>query len=75
MHTSDQIFYFLSRCYDDVINKAKNFKSNTSKVVKSLKNIICKDCDLVTILYSLMQVYFAINIGNLLVQLVGLTSN
>jgi len=55
--------------------KAKKFKSDTSKLVKSLKNIICKDCDLVTILYSLMQVYFVKNIGNLLVQLVGLTSN
>jgi len=28
--------------YGDIINKAKKFKPDTSKLVKSLKNLICK---------------------------------
>ena len=59
----------------DVINNAKTFKSDTSKLVKSLKNLIRKGYDLSTIVHSLKQVYFANNIDNLLVQLVSPTSN
>jgi hypothetical protein len=54
-------------CYDDVINKAKQFKSDTSQLVKSLKNLIHKGYDLSTIVYSLSHVYS--------VQLVGPNSN
>ena len=46
-------------CYGDVINKAKKFKSDTSKLVKSLKNLIHKGYDLSTIVYSLNHVYSA----------------
>lgn len=43
--------------YCDVFNRAKMFKSNTSKLAKSLKNILRKDHDLETIVYSLCQVF------------------
>jgi hypothetical protein len=33
----------------DIINRAKKFKSDSSKHVKSLKNLICKSYDLATI--------------------------
>jgi hypothetical protein len=46
-------------CYCDVINKAKKLKSDTSKLVKFLKNLIRKDYDLAIIVNSLRQVYFA----------------
>ena len=39
--------------------KAKRFKSDTSKFIKSLKNLIQKHAELTTIVQSLMQVYFA----------------
>ena len=51
------------------------FKSDTSRLVNSLNNLICKCYDLASIVDSLIQVYFTRNIDNLLVQLVGLTSN
>jgi hypothetical protein len=44
-------------CYGDVINKAKKFKSDTSKLVKSLKNLIHKGYDLSTIVYALSHAY------------------
>ena len=47
---------FLSMCY--IINKAIKFKSDTSKLVKSLKNLICKDYELATI-----SLLFAINLN------------
>ena len=46
-------------CYGDVINKAKNFKHHTSKLVKSLKMCISNGCDLVIIVHCLTQVYLA----------------
>ena len=62
--------------YTDVINKAKPFKSDTSKLVGSLKNLIRKGYDLATIVHFLRRVYFVRNIeNNLLVQLICLTSN
>ena len=62
--------------YADVINKTKPFKSDTSKLVGSLKNLIRKGYDLATIVHFLRQVYFVRNIeNNLLVQLVCSTSN
>ena len=36
----DQKGYFISMFYGDVISKAKKFKSDTSKLVKYLKNLI-----------------------------------
>jgi hypothetical protein len=61
----------LKRIYlwEIVINKAEQFKSDTSKS-KSLIYLIRKGYDLATIVHSLMHVYFAKNIDNLLVQLV-----
>ena len=50
----------------DIINRAKKFKSDSSKHVKSLKNLICKSYDLATIVDSLRQVYFTNNVDNLL---------
>ena len=38
--------------YGDVINKAKKFKADTSKLVQSLKNLIHKGYDLETITES-----------------------
>jgi hypothetical protein len=43
-------------------------KSDTSKFVKSLKDLIGKGNDLTTIVHSLRQVYLAKNIENLLVH-------
>ena len=40
----------------------------------TMKILIHKDCDLVIIVHSLRQIYFAKNMVNLLVQLVGPTS-
>ena len=40
-------------------NNAKMFKSDISKLVKSLKNLIHKGYDLSTIVYSLSHVYSA----------------
>ena len=63
-------------CYNcEVINKAKQFKCDTSELVKTLKNLIRKDYDLATIVHSLWKVYFAENIDTIPVQLVGLTRN
>ena len=45
--------------YGDVINKAKMFRPDTSKLVKSLKHLIGKGYDLVIIIHSIRQVYFA----------------
>ena len=50
--------------------KAKKFKK-----VKYLKNRIRKDHDLANIIHSFRQVNFAKNIHDLLVQLLGPTSN
>jgi hypothetical protein len=43
--------------YGQVFNRVKVFKSNASKLAKSLKNLIRKDHDLETIVYSLCQVF------------------
>jgi hypothetical protein len=51
------------------------FKSDISKFLKSLKNLISKFYDLSTIDKSLGQVFFAKTIDNLLGKLVGSTSN
>ena len=42
-----------------VNNKGQKFKSDTTKIEKSLKNIIRKGYNLRTIVDSLRQVYFA----------------
>ena len=52
-----------------VINKGEKFKSDTSKLVKSLKNLVRKGYDLAIIGHCLWQDYLAKNIDNLLVQL------
>jgi hypothetical protein len=44
-------------------------KSDTSKLVKSVENLIRKGYDLAIIVHSLRQVYVAKNIDNLLIQL------
>jgi hypothetical protein len=41
--------YSLTFIYGNVINKAKKFKSDTSKLINSLKNLIRKSYDLATI--------------------------
>jgi hypothetical protein len=46
-------------CYGDVINNLKKFKSDISKFVKILKNLIKKCCELATIVHPLRQVGFA----------------
>jgi hypothetical protein len=51
------------------------FKSMESEKVKYLKNRIRKDHDLANIIHSFRQVNFAKNIHDLLVQLLGPTSN
>ena len=61
----------------DVINKAKMFKFDTSKLEKSLTNLIRKGYNLAkfyTVL-SLRWVYFANDIDNRLEQQVGQSSN
>ena len=55
--------------YGDIINKAKKLKSDTCK------NLICKGYDSTTIVDCLMQAFFAKNIDNLLILLVGPISN
>ena len=55
--------------YGDLINIAKIFKSDTSNLVKYMKNLIRKGYDLTTIVNSLMQVYFAKKIDILLINL------
>ena len=74
MQRSDQKGYFPSMFYGDVISKAKRVKSDTSKLVKPLKNLFRKSYDIAIIVHSLKQrqVYFA---KNLLVLLVGSSSN
>ena len=44
--------------YDDVFNKATVFKYDTSRLVKSLNNLIGKCYDLTTIAHSLKYVFF-----------------
>ena len=44
-------------------------KFDISKLVKSMENLIRKGFDLVIIVHSFRQVYFAKNIDNFLVQL------
>jgi hypothetical protein len=44
-------------CISDVNNKAKKFISDTSKLVKTLKNLTRKDCYIATIVDSLRQVH------------------
>ena len=39
--------------------RAERFKSDTSKLIKSLKHLIQKQAELTTIFQSLRQVYFA----------------
>ena len=58
----------------EVINKAKELKYDTSKLVKSLKILFRKGCDLATIVDSLRHIKFTKNINNLLIQLEILTS-
>jgi hypothetical protein len=53
------------------IEKAKKVKSDTSKLVKSLKCIIRKGYDLAIIVYYLRKGYLAKNNDNLSEQLVG----
>ena len=60
--------------YGDVINIAKMCKSDTSKLVNSLKHFIRTGDDWVIIIHTLRQV-IAKNIDNLQLQLVGPTSN
>lgn len=65
------------RKFEEMLQKranAKRFKSDTSKLIKSLKNLIKKHTELTTIDQSLRQVYFhKKNIDNQFLQLVGLT--
>ena len=61
--------------YGDVINTAKKFKFDTSKLATSLNNLIRRGYDLSTSIHSLRHVYFDKNIDKLLVQLVGQTRN
>ena len=75
MQTSNQYGYFPFIINCDVITKANKLKSDISILVTSLNNLLCKGYDLSTIVDSLKQVYFAKNIDNLKVQLVGPTSN
>jgi len=49
---------FHPRFYGNVINRAKTFNSDTSKIVKYLKDLIRKDYDLATMVHSLKQVDF-----------------
>ena len=51
----------------DVINKTRMFKSNTSKLINSLKICIRKYYVLTNIVYSLSQVLLVTNIDSLLV--------
>lgn len=44
-----QKWYFSSVFYGDVINKATKFKYDTSRLAKSLNNLICKGYDLTSI--------------------------
>ena len=60
--------------YCDVINKGQKFKSEISSH-KVIENLIRKGYDLTTIVHSLMQVSFAKNIDNMLVQLLDPISN
>ena len=65
------------RKFEEMLQKranAKRFKSDTSKLIKSLKNLIKKHTELTTIDQSLRQVYFhKKNIDNQFLQLVGST--
>ena len=61
--------------YGEVIKKSKMLESDTSKHIQFLKNRIRKRYDWATIVESLRQAYIVENIGELLVQLVGQTSN
>ena len=61
--------------YGEVIKKSKMLKSDTSKHIQFLKNLIRKWYDWATIVESLRQAYIVENIGELLVQPVGQTSN
>jgi hypothetical protein len=55
MQRSYQKGYFPSMFLWDVINKAKKFKSDTSKFVKYMKNLTCKGYDLATIYFSILR--------------------
>ena len=59
MQRSDQNGISHPCFYGYVINKAKKFKPNTSKLVKSVKNLNRKSNDLAIIIHSLRYVYFA----------------
>jgi hypothetical protein len=54
--------------YGDIINKAKQFKYDTSELVKYLKYLIRIGYNLAVRVHSLMQDYFTKNIDNLLGQ-------
>ena len=54
---------------------SKVLKTGIFQLVKSLKNLILEGYDIASIVDPLRQVYFAIKIDNLLVQLVGPTNN
>jgi hypothetical protein len=62
-------------CYCHVINKAQKFNSDTSILVKYVNNLTRKGYGLANIVQSMRQVYFTQDIDNLLIQLVGPTSN
>jgi hypothetical protein len=49
IHVWLSLRYFLTFIYGNVINKAKKFKSDTSKLINSLKNLIRKSYNLATI--------------------------
>ena len=57
-----------SRLYGNVIRKGNQFKYDTSNLAKSLKNLINKIYDLATIVGSLRQIFFV-------VELVSASSN
>lgn len=61
LYISDQKGISHTRIDDDVIKKARKFKSATSKLVKYLRNPIGKCHDSTTIVDTLKQVYFAKN--------------
>jgi len=69
MQRSDQKYPSHPCFYGGVFNKSKKFKSNTSKLVISLKNHVHLEYDCTTIVFSLRPVFFVDNIGNLLVEL------
>ena len=59
MQRSDQETFSHSNCFPgNIINKAKRFKPNTSKFIKSLKNLIHKGHELASAVDFLRQLIF-----------------